>query len=110
MRLDPYSQLRPWPHVLYCKMTVWYLLLFVQLFLALGCDDTDLLEHTRALLQEMGPEETGGGTDEGEEGEMEEIGEGEEGEKEEIGEGEEGEDETQCSSEHGEHQNSMDVT
>ena len=71
----------------------------VQLFLALGCDDTDLLEHTRALLQEMGPEETGGGVEEGEEGE-----------KEEIGEGEEGEDETQCSSEHGEHQDSMDAT
>ena len=73
---------------------MWCLLLFVQLFLALGCDDTELLEHTRTLLQEMGPGETGGGVEE------------------DTGVGEEGEDRAECSSEPGKHQDtcSMDVT
>ena len=67
--------------------------LSMQLFSALGCDDTDLLEHTRTLLQEIGPEETVPGAT---------------GERE--GGGGEEEVEADCSREPSEHEDSMDVT
>ena len=75
---------------------MWRLLLFVQLFLALGCDDAALLEHTRVLLQEMGAEDMGNGA--------------EEEEQEERREEKEGEEEAECSSEPGEHQDSMECS
>ena len=49
----------------------------VQLFTKMGCDETEILEHTQELLKELGPEQA---EMEGEEGE----GEGEE-EREEDG-------------------------